>query len=114
VVESRVIRFKAHEASFRQDRDRATADKGWADAVVTTGFDDGIVQNSSRRVIARIWVVQGEIGVRWVTTHSVPMNHSLRRRRVGRMLVMHMERRQQRERPQDADSAGRSDESDRS
>jgi hypothetical protein len=63
VVESGVIRFKAHEASFRDDRDRASADKWWTDAVLTTDFDDCIVQNTSRRVIPRIWVVQGEIGV---------------------------------------------------
>jgi hypothetical protein len=55
------MRFKALEAGFRQDRDRATADKWWTEAVVTTGFDDGIVQNSNRRVIPRIWVVEGEI-----------------------------------------------------
>ncbi len=64
MVESGVIRVKAsHEASFGQDRDKAAADEWFTDAVVTTGFDDRIVQNSSRRVIPRIWVIQGEIDV---------------------------------------------------
>jgi hypothetical protein len=64
VVASGVIRVKAsHEASFGLDRDKAAADKWLTDAVGTTGFDDCIVENSSRRVIPRIWVVQGEIGV---------------------------------------------------
>ncbi len=64
MVESGVIRVKAsYEASFGQARDKAAVEEWLTDAVVTTGFDDRIVQNSGRRVIPRIWVIQGEIDV---------------------------------------------------
>lgn len=108
MVEAGTIQFvPSQEGAAREDRDDVTADEWLADSGVATSVEEQ-VQDSDARVIAMVSVVQRQIGAGCLTNHGVPMNHRLR----GRMLPMHMEHGQQRERPDDGDGAGRNDESD--
>ncbi|MBK5299137.1 MAG: hypothetical protein JJE40_18445 [Vicinamibacteria bacterium] len=108
MVEAGTIQFVPSQGgAAREDRNDVTADQWLANGGVATSVEER-VQDSDARVIAIVSVIQRQIGAGCLTSQGVPMNHRLR----GRMLVMHMQRGQQRQRPDADDGAGRNDESD--